>query len=252
MTIRYEVNPPKVKRDSMDSHESLENSLNKLKERISKIESLCQGIHITDSVLGIPRISPITTGALIRNNNSKMEITASLRVRDRNLTSITQSIFDALLLQLNGVLVLKGDPPPEGPKDSKLVPSEIVKYFKDLGLRKKIDLFLSLPSNPNFDKIQKKIESEPTGFITQVIHSIEQVSRIVEKLKPQGFKIIPCVLLPSQENASSAKYLNLDWSSYSDNVNDFLKEVHKIAGDVLITSPNDFKGAYETFTKLTS
>jgi len=252
MTIRYELNPPKVKEESLLSHEDLENALQKLKERVLKIEKLCHGIHITDSVLGIPRISPITTGALIRNHNSKMEITVSLRVRDRNLTSLVQSISDAILLGLNGILILKGDPPPEGPKDSKLVPSQVVKYFKQLNLGEKIDLFLSLPSNPNFDKIHNKIEAKPTGFVTQVIHSVEQVSRIVDYLKPQGFKIIPCVLLPSKENAPSAKYLNLDWSSYNDNPIDFIKEIHKIAGDVLITSPNDFNGAYETFTKLAS
>ena len=47
-----------------------------------------------------------------------------------------------------------------------------------MGFDKKIDLFLSLPSNPDFEKIQKKIDAEPTGFITQVIHSVEQVSKI--------------------------------------------------------------------------
>ena len=73
MTIRYELNPPKVKQNSVLSHEELENSFNKLKEKISKIQSICQGIHITDSVLGIPRVSPITIGALIRNENAKIK-----------------------------------------------------------------------------------------------------------------------------------------------------------------------------------
>jgi len=252
MTIRYELNPPKVKQNSILSHEELGNSFNKLKEKILKIQSMCQGIHITDSVLGIPRISPITTGALIRNENAKISLTASVRVRDRNLTSMTQSLSDAILLGLNGLLILKGDPPQEGPKDSKLIPSQVIKYYKEMGFDKKIDLFLSLPSNPNFDKIQKKIESEPTGFMTQVIHSVDQISRITDKLKPQGFKIIPCILLPSKENERSAKYLGLDWSNYSSNVVDFIQQVHKITGDVLITSPNDFKGVIETFSKLTS
>jgi len=125
MTFSYEINPPKVIQNRILSHEELQNSLKLQKKRVCEIN--CDGIHITDSVLGIPRISPISTGALIRNDNKRIKITVSLRVRDRNLTSLTQTVYDAVLLGLNGIVVLKGDPPPEGPKDSRLIPSQIVK-----------------------------------------------------------------------------------------------------------------------------
>src|SRR2546426_6743748 len=148
-------------------------------------------------------------------------------------------------------LFRSGDPPPAGPKDSKLVPSEVVKQFNEQGFGKKIDLFLSLPSNPNFEKIHKKIEAQPKGFVTQVISSLDQIIKIVDKLKPQGFRIIPCILLPSEKNLQSAKRLNLDWSNYSNDVVGFIKEAHKISGNVLISSPNDFKRALEILKKLT-
>ncbi|HSD04234.1 MAG TPA: 5,10-methenyltetrahydrofolate synthetase [Nitrosopumilaceae archaeon] len=250
MTITYELNPPKVIQDTVLSHNELQDSVNKLKERSLKIGKVCNSIHVTDSVLGIPRISPITVGTFIRNSNKKIKISASIRVRDRNLTAVTQTICDAILLDLNGVLVLKGDKPPAGPQDSKLVPSEVVKQFNEQGFGKKIDLYLSLPSNPDFDKIHKKIEAQPKGFVTQVISSVDQVTRIVDKLKPQGFKIIPCVLLSSEKNSKSAKMLNLDWSSYSNDVVGFINKVNKIAENVLVSSPSDFSGALEVLKKL--
>src|SRR5574342_819816 len=223
MTITYELNPPKVIQDTILSHKELQDSVNRLKERAFSASKHCDGIHITDSVLGIPRISPMITGSFIRRSNTKIEITSSIRGRDRNLTSLTQSVCDAILLDLNGVLILKGDAPPEGPQDSKLIPSDVVKQFNHRGFGKKIDLFLSIPSNPDFDKIHKKIEAQPKGFVTQVISSIDQVTRIVDKLKPQGFKIVPCVLLSSEKNSKSAKMLNLDWSSYQSDAVDFIK-----------------------------
>ena len=250
MTFRFEVNPPKVIQDEVLSHKELQDSLSKLKQRIADITPLSKGIHLTDSVLGVPRISPITIGALIRKYQQKLEITASIRVRDRNLTSLTQSICDALLLDLNGILILKGDKPPKGPEDSGLIPSQVVKHFREIGVTDKIDLFLSLPNYPNFDKLQKKIDAEPTGFVTQVVRSIEQVERIVDKLKPQGFKIIPVVLLPSEKNSKSAEFLRLDWSNYQDNTEDFVKKIESLAGEVLITSPNDFLAARELFEKI--
>lgn len=250
MTIIYEINPPKVIRDFILSHNQLQESVEKIKNNAIKIGNLCDGIHLTDSVLGIPRVSPITTGFFIRNSNSIIRITASIRVRDRNLTSITQTLCDAILLNLNGVLILKGDSPPTGPKDSKLISSEVVKQFNEQGFGKRIDLYLSISSNPDFEKIHKKIEAQPKGFVTQVVSSIDQVITIVDKLKPQGFNIIPCVLLSSEKNSKSAQMLRLDWSGYSKDLVGFVKKVNKIAGNVLISSPNDFSGALNLLENL--
>ena len=250
MTLIYELNPPKVIKNAVLSLEELQDSMDKLKSKVSEMARLCDSIHITDSVLGIPRISPITAGFFIRNARRKIKISASVRVRDRNHISITQTICDAILLNLNGVLIIKGDPPPVGPKDSRLVPSEVVKQFNEQGFGKKIDFYLSISNNPNFEKIHKKIEAEPKGFVTQVISSVDQITSIVDRLKPQGFMIIPCVLLASERNLNSAKMLNLDWSNYNKDVLGFIREVNKIAGNVLLSSPNDFKGALEVLQKL--
>jgi homocysteine S-methyltransferase len=69
MTLRYEINPPKIDQNSSLSQENMQELLDKVKLRVSEISTLCDGIHFTDSVLGIPRISPITSGTLIRKSN---------------------------------------------------------------------------------------------------------------------------------------------------------------------------------------
>ncbi len=250
MTLRYEINPPKIVPNSKPSLEQNLSLLDKVKQRVSEISSVSDGIHFTDSVLGIPRVSPVTTGTLIRKSHQNLEITVSMRVRDKSIDTLTELMEEVVSGRLNGVLILKGDAPPNETTDSGLIPSQTVKFFNELGFDKKLDIFLSLPSKPNFDKIQKKIEANPTGFITQVIHSVDEVSRIVDELKPSGFKIIPCILLPSEKNARSAQFLKLDWSEYKNSLEDFIKQIHKIAGDVLITSPNDFNYAKEILGKL--
>lgn len=250
MTIIYEINPPKVIEDTILSHDQLSSSVERLKQRALEIGKVCDGIHLTDSVLGVPRVSPITAGFFVRNSNNKIDVTASIRVRDRNITSITQTICDAILLNLNGVLVLKGDVPPQGPQDSGLVPSDIVKQFNEQGFSKRIDMYLSISSQPNFEKMHKKIEAQPKGFVTQVISSLDQVTRIVDNLKPQGFSVIPCILISSEKNKKSAQMLNLDWSQYSKDIVSFVKQVEKTAGSVLLSSPNDFAAALNLLNQL--
>ena len=245
MTVRYEVNPPKLSDGEQDA------LLEKLKQRVSEISQSCDGIHITDSVLGTKRVSAIKASELIRKTFPNLKITISLRVRDKELDEIEKIVNDAIDLKLNGVLVLQGDPSPDNPKNSGLIPSQVVKHLKEL-VDEKIDLFLSLPSNPNFDKIKKKVDAKPTGFITQVIGSEEQVSKIVDYLKPKGFKIIPILLYPSEKNQKSAEFLKLDWSNYQNRFSDFVRKVHNLCDDVLITSPSDFSGVKKELERIGS
>ncbi|EGG42113.1 5 10-methylenetetrahydrofolate reductase-like protein [Candidatus Nitrosarchaeum limnium SFB1] len=249
MGIIYEINPPKIPNDSITKEER-DSLLSKLLEKVSEINTFCDGIHVTDSVLGTKRISALSAGKLLKENYPNLQITISMRVRDKNMTMIKQSVQESIDLKLDGVLVLKGDPSKENPVDSGLIPSLVVKQLMDLGYGKKTNFFLSLPSNPNFDKIQKKIDAAPQGFMTQVIHSAEQVQRISEKLRPKGFRIIPCILLPTEKNENSAKFLQLDWSGYKEDPAEFIRQIHSISGDVLITSPSDFTFAKETLKKI--
>jgi len=242
MTIRYEINPPKISDDA-------QNARNVLFERIKMISSVCNGIHLTDSVLGIPRVSPFEIAKQIRESDKNIKLTCSLRVRDRNLNDI-EKIVQQSIGTVDGILVLMGDKSDTVLNKDELVPSQVVKTLNDNGLGKKTELFLSIPSNPNFAKIQKKINAKPAGFFTQVIHSKNQIEKISDKLN--DFKIIPCLLLPSENNLKSAKFLKIDWSNYKEDILGFINEIHSITGDVLITSPNDFKRAYETISKLAS
>ena len=242
MTIRYEINPPKISGDGQDAR-------NVLFGRIKIISSVCDGIHLTDSVLGIPRVSPFEIAKQIRESNKNIKLTCSLRVRDKNLNDI-EKIVEQSVGTVDGILVLMGDKSDTSPDKAELVPSQIVKTLNDNGLGKKIELFLSIPSNPNFAKIQKKIDAKPTGFFTQVIHSKDQIEKISRELN--DFTIIPCLLIPSENNSKSAKFLKIDWSNYKEDILGFINEIHSITDDVLITSPNDFKRAYETISKLAS
>ena len=242
MTVRYEINPPKISDPP--------SRIQLLDERIEQISRFCDGIHVTDSVLGIERISPLIIGSEIKQKFPRLNVTISLRVIDKTISEITDIVDSAINANIDGILILMGDPSPENDYKSGVIPSFAVKHLVQNGFNEKINLFLSLPSKPNFEKISKKIESKPNGFVTQVVHDISQVKRLDDYLKPKNFEIIPCLLFPSEKNSRSAEFLNLDWSNYEDNFSSFVLEIESITGDVLLTSPNDFKGALDFLTRL--
>ncbi len=243
MTITYEINPPRIPAE--------QNTLNILLERIESISTVCDGIHLTDSVLGIPRVSPLSIAKKIRETNQKIKLTCSLRVRDKELNTIEEIVKDSVGI-VDGILILMGDKSNTSQDKTNLVPSQIVTSLNDKGFGEKLELFLSIPSTPNFTKIQKKINAKPKGFFTQVINSKALVQRITDYLNPKGFRIIPCLLFPSEKNLKSAEFLNIDWSNYKDNFMLFVNEIHNLTHDILITSPNDFKGARASLSKIVS
>ena len=64
MTIMYEINPPRIPAE--------QNILNTHLERIELISSVCDSIHITDSVLGVPRVSPLNIAKKIRETSTSV------------------------------------------------------------------------------------------------------------------------------------------------------------------------------------
>ena len=242
MTIRYEANPPKVL-PGEDTNITIAKFIEKIKDIAKKVDA----IHLTENVLGYQRISPITVGKIIREKIPDLPITVSLRVRDKTEKEIVKFVDECIKIKISGILVLMGDPSQNGKMDLGQIPSSVVKNLKNR-TESKIDLYLSISNKPNFSKISKKLEAKPKGFMTQVIQNTDQVQELSENLK--GFDVIPIILFPSEKNEKSAKFLNIDLNSYTKEFENLVRKSHEITGDILITSPNDFRGVRKFLEKM--
>jgi homocysteine S-methyltransferase len=242
MTIRYEANPPKILPDV-----NMDESIQKFVKKIKIISKKCDAIHLTENVLGFQRVSPIEAGKIIKKEIPNLPITVSLRVRDKSESEISEFVEKCISIGFSGILILMGDPSQTGKEDSGQIPSSTVKRLREQGVDSKIDLYLSISNKPNFSKIEKKLDAKPKGFMTQVIQNIKQVEELSENLK--GFSIIPILLYPSAKNEKSAKFLNLDLTSYSQEFEELLRKTQEITGDVLLTSPSDFGSLNEFLEK---
>lgn len=235
MTIRYEANPPKIL-PGVDLNHSIEEFVKKIKT----ISASCDAVHLTENVLGFQRVSPVKIGKIIREELPDLQITASMRVRDKTKDQIQEFVDECINVGFSGILVLMGDPSQSGRPDSGEIPSAVVRRLYSQEIDSKIDLYLSVPNNPNWDKLGNKIDAGPKGFITQVIQSQEQVQNLQTRLP--GFAVIPIILFPSEKNLKSAKFLDIDFAIYEKDFKEFVRDIHATTGDILITSPNDFHG----------
>jgi 5,10-methylenetetrahydrofolate reductase len=240
MKLTYELNPPRILNKNNFDISDINEQIKHFTRRAAALTEYADGIHITDSVLGIPRISSITAAGYVKRCGNPLSITCSLRVRDRNLTSISQFVCDAILVGVQGLLVLAGDEPSEGPLGSDLKPSQVLNLLRDRNYDSLLTLNLSVPHKIRHKDIRKKLEARPNALVTQSIVSLTDLGEIVDIAKPFRIKVVACIMVPSQKNASSADAIGLNWNEYANNPIDFVLEAAKMTDEVLLTSPNSF------------
>lgn len=253
--ISYELNPPKIVRGDRFDFAQLNHDMQAMAERARQLSGLASGIHLTDSVLGIPRVSSITAASYLQKSlgSESLELSCSLRVRDRNSTSLAQAVSDAILAGVDSLLILMGDQPTDGPGNPGLRPSEAVRMLKKAGYDAKVKLDLSFPARVKdcpAKSVQSKLDAKPHCFVTQSISSLSDLGDIVDLAKPHGIKVAAVIMVPSEKNRQSAALIGLDWSGYEKNPADFVMQALKITDRVLLSSPNSFRSGLELLQQL--
>ena len=254
MKLVYELNPPKIVTGEKFDLAQLNGTIELMVDRASQLCRLISGIHLTDSVLGIPRMSSVTAARYIKERiGTTASLRCSIRVRDRNFTSLCQAVSEAILVGAESVLILMGDPPRDGLSDSGLRPSTAVRMLKNKGYGLNMKFDLSFPAKIN-DKsaqsIRNKLEVAPHSLVTQSISSLSDLGEIIDLAKSQRIKVTAVVMVPSEKNRQSASLIGLDWSDYESNPVDFVMQAAKMADSVLLTSPNSFSSGLELLKQL--
>ena len=249
--IIYELNPPKIITNNQVDYVTIGHNLHKLVLHASELVNLADGIHITDSVLGVPRLSSIYVASILRKSGITLPISCSIRVSDRNLITLYQSISEAALSKIYSVLLLMGDKPAEGSSVSNLTPSYLLKQLNLMGFAENIKLDLSSPNNINNLKIfNEKLKAKPRALMTQSIRSIADLSEIISLTKKYGIDVIPCVMCPSEKNQISARKIGLNWNSYKDDPVEFIRSVAKLTNKFVLCSPGSFRDGLNLVDKI--
>ncbi len=249
MNITYELNPPKFLHDKYSfDYVKLNREIEILENRVLLLNNIADKIHLTDSVLGIPRLSGVNMAKKIEKKlDQKTMISCSVRTRDRNTISLYQVIADSIIAKIDSLLLIWGDKPKIGPDISGVKPTELLKDLNKMNFNRYIKFNLSIPSK--IDKItkilEKKIDSRPYAFVTQSIESVSDFGNIVDILNPYKIKVIACIMLPSEKNKKSADMIGLSWKEYEKEPIDFISQIGKMTDEVILSSPNDFSSGIE-------
>jgi 5,10-methylenetetrahydrofolate reductase len=253
MKIAYELNPPKVARDGRFDQQRLDSDMDALRERASQLgRHHVDGIHLTDSVLGVPRVSSITAASFVKKSARDAKLGCSIRTSDRNIITLCQAAADAVISGVDSLLILLGDAPTDG-RNSGLKPSQAVRMLREQGFDRKLKLDLSFPAkiiDKKAPAIQAKIDARPHALVTQSISSLSDLGEIVDFVKPHGIKVVACIMVPSEKNEQSARMIGLDWSGYKKEPAEFVKKAGRMAGTVLLTSPNSFQSGIDLLKAL--
>ena len=249
--IIYEMNPPKVLYDNHYDNDTIRKNVDIFISKTIRISEFVDGIHLTDNVLGIPRVSSLMLVSMLKRNGITKPISCTCRLYDKNLISVLQFVTEAILCGVYSILVLRGDEPIIGNKFFNISPSKAIKTLSEHNFNNYIKLDLSFPNKVNDTmKIKNKLEAKPRAFVTQSISNIDNLRGIVKVSAPYGIDVIPCIMCPSSRNEISAQNIGLVWHSYKEMPEKFIREAASLTKKILLCSPNSFEDGLHLVRKL--
>jgi methionine synthase I (cobalamin-dependent)/5,10-methylenetetrahydrofolate reductase len=196
---------------------------------ISKIEPYAQYIdviHVSDSPMARPRMSPISAGKLLKDALDA-EIVIHYTCRDRNILGIQSDLIGASALGLENVLALGGDPPSIGDYPFAtgvydLTADGLVEMMSALNqgidllgnpVGKQTHFFIGIgvglghTDESEIERAQRKIEHGAHFIVTQPVFDLEAKRDHFEALAKLGVPIVVSLFpLVSSQNAEYIHY----------------------------------------------
>src|ERR1044072_3049485 len=123
--IIYEMNPPKVLYDNHYDNDIIKKNVNIFISKTKRISEYVDGIHLTDNVLGIPRVSSLMIVSMLKKMGVSKPISCTCRLYDKNLISVLQFVTDSIIAGVYSILILRGDEPVIGNKIFDIPPTKI-------------------------------------------------------------------------------------------------------------------------------
>lgn len=212
--IALEVDPP---RDS---------DFDKILKRLEPFSNIVDVFNIADSPMARPRMSPISTGRLLKESLGK-EIIVHYTCRDRNILGIQSDLLGASALGLDNFLALGGDPPSIGDYPFAtgvydLTSEGLVEMMSALNrgrdilgnpIGKQTQFFIGVGMGIGFEEAQEikkaksKLQKGAHYIITQPVFDVSASCTTLRSLQKKGVLVIPSVLpLVSFRNAEYLHY----------------------------------------------
>ena len=253
--IIYELDPPHLLGEGPLSKGDIEKRLEVLRHRVDLLENSVDGILITDSVLGFPRVPAIYVADHLVSSRlekgKKSDVMCTLRTCDHSVNAIVQMVFQAMISGINAILFVKGDPPRFGGSLNPEAPSKVVSKLREIGFKSNnIRFYLATPTMLNKKDVDRKIAAGADGLVTQIIRTTDEMKEISSYVAGRAPEVIGTVLVPTEANAPSAAMFDFDVSLHSKDPAKFVSSIMKFCTGVLVTSPRSFDDGLAVVSKL--
>ncbi len=248
-TLEYELAPPKI---IGASPLELERSLTSLYSRVECLKGVVDRVLVTSSVIGIPRLPSVFTAASVKRLIPELWVGCSIRTCDYLLHQSFKVVSEASVARLDGVLLVYGDKPIFG-SSYRNYPSHLLKIVRQFTPSTSLPkIYLSAKIQQDKVNIERKLESKPDGFITQIITDAQQILWLRDVCKANNIELSATLLAPSPRNLTSATKMGLKWQPDEDLAIQLVQTLFNEGVGISLTSPWSFKDGLEFAKKIKS
>ena len=199
--------------------------LTKLFAAAELLRSFVDALNITESPRARMAMDPRAVGKLLQDRG--IEVIVQVTSRDRNRIAVQSDLLGAAALGLRNFVFMGGDSPAGGDHpDAKpvfdltasglLAAAEALRNGRDYAgnaLTGTPDLFLGATANPGATKFdaeventRRKIDAGAKLLQTQAVYHVDQLSRFIDAVKPDGVAVLAGIIPLKSEK--SGPWLN--------------------------------------------
>ena len=246
--VTYEVVPPRKV------------NISKILAKINRIAGFLNAINITDTPLGIPRVSSIPLAVYLQEKFKNLIVIPHLKIINCNVVGLKSLILGLRATGVKYVLLIKGDRPSEGTTVSDMSLENAVKYAKVIGLR----VIVGIGKNTR-ERLEQALSMNPDIIATQPFLSEEEISNffnITKELRSKyntKVKVIGSLIVFSPKNFQVIKAISGNLDQKYTFSSDYLKlrttkglilKILDLLDGVYISSPFDFDSVVEVLSDI--
>ena len=219
----------------------------KLNAVIGRLRGLVDAVDIPEAPLARPGAHSIAVAHMVKYHFG-VDAIAHIRLIDVSWTGFESLLGAAILLGVDEIVVLQGDPPLRGEPVGQIPTEEAVKFVKEdpRYSRLRVGAVASLAKVDS--ELEERMSIGADFYLATRLSVPSQLSRVpIQEARKRGARVYPYIVVVTEKNRDLLfRRLNPQLFAPVERVPGMVEELEGLADGVLISVPLDFEGLLET------
>jgi len=222
-------------------------------EKVSLVRDLVDAVFIPEAPLGYPRAHSVAVAHVVKEL-SGLRAFASVRTRDVNANALLSLLGAAVLLDIDGVVVTRGDPPVFGSAVDDIGTEDAVRLARSDRRVQHLRLGAIVSLAKGYAEISERLLGLSIDFVlvTRLWRPEQLMHSVFSSARRRGVRVVPYLVVSSESERSIVfEMLKGHQKVFTiEEVEEFIECLRDLVDGVIVTAPRSFIDAVRALARI--